>query len=90
MAANIITTEEFNSFKSKIFNELNELKKILKKENLHAKWLKSSEVKELLKISHGTLQNLRNNGSITYSKIGGSLFYKYEDVERLLEENSIK
>ena len=51
-----------------------------------AQWLKSSEVRKLLKISPGTLQNLRNNGTLNFSRIGGILYYKYEDLKKLMEK----
>ena len=49
-------------------------------------WLKSSEVRKLLKISPGTLQNLRINGTLNYNRIGGTLYYKYEDLKKLMEK----
>jgi hypothetical protein len=52
------------------------------------KWLKSSEVRKMLGISPGTLQNLRVNGSLPFTKIGGIIFYSQEDIERLLKDNS--
>lgn len=42
-------------------------------------------VKELLKISTGTLQNLRINGSLSFTRIGGTLYYNYKDIEKMLE-----
>jgi hypothetical protein len=39
----------------------------------------------MLGISHGTLQNLRINRSLPYTKLGGIMFYKYEDIEKILE-----
>jgi hypothetical protein len=51
-----------------------------------AQWLKSSEVRKLLKISPGTLQNLRINGTLNFSRIGGILYYKYEDLKKLMEK----
>jgi len=36
------------------------------------KWLKSYEVKKMLNVSTGTLQNLRTNGTLPHTKIGGS------------------
>ena len=53
-------------------------------------WLKSSEVRKLLNISSGTLQNLRINGTITYTKIGGILYYSNSDLEKLLESNKVE
>jgi hypothetical protein len=48
-------------------------------------WLKSSEVRKMLGISHGTLQNLRIKHLIHYQKIGGLMFYKYDDMVKQLE-----
>ena len=39
----------------------------------------------MLGISHGTLQNLRIKNLIPYHKIGGLMFYKYDDIIKLLE-----
>lgn len=49
-------------------------------------WLKSSEVRKLLKISPGTLQNLRVNGTLNYKRVGGIIFYKYEDLKKMLDQ----
>jgi hypothetical protein len=51
------------------------------------KWFKSTEVKKMLGISTGTLQNLRRNGSISHSRIGGIIFYSYEDIVDLLKKS---
>jgi len=48
------------------------------------KWLKSYEVRELLRISNGTLQTLRNNGTLPYTKIGGIVYYNHDDIDKLL------
>jgi len=47
-------------------------------------WLKSSEVRKLLGVSHGTLQNLRNNGTIPFTKIGGVIYYSRDGIEKML------
>ena len=39
----------------------------------------------MLGISHGTLQNLRIKNLIPYQRIGGLIFYKYDDIIKLLE-----
>ena len=52
-------------------------------------WLKSSEVRKLLKISPGTLQNLRINGTLTYTKVGGIMYYDNSDIEKLLNGNKV-
>ncbi len=51
------------------------------------KWLKSSEVRKMLNISPGTLQNLRINGTLRFTKMGSIMYYKLEDINKILEEN---
>ena len=64
---------------------LSEIKEIVGLKEQPTQWLKSCEVRKLLKISPGTLQNLRVNGTLNYNRIGGILYYKYEDIHKLLE-----
>ena len=47
-------------------------------------WLKSHEVRRLLKISHGTLQHLRDSGQLKFSKVGGIMFYDVKDIEAMV------
>ena len=51
------------------------------------RWLKSQDVRKMLDISHGSLQTLRINGTLSYSKLGGSLYYDVEDIQKVLEKN---
>ncbi len=88
MAAEIITKEDLNEFGEKL---LGEIKRVLGKSTEEPKkWLKSYQVKNLLKISSGTLQNLRTNGTLSFTKIGGIIYYKQEDIMKVLEGNQDK
>jgi hypothetical protein len=85
MNVELITREDLKQFKNEM---LTEMKQLLKPGQGQSKqWLKSYEVRKLLNISPGTLQNLRINGTLRYTKIGGLLYYKLEDIEKLLEGN---
>jgi hypothetical protein len=53
------------------------------------KWLRSVDVKNILGISHGTLQNFRIHGDLPYIKIRGVLFYDYADVKQMISSNRI-
>ena len=44
---------------------------------------------ELLQVSPGTLQNLRINGTLPFTKVGGILYYDHEDITKLMENNRI-
>jgi hypothetical protein len=54
------------------------------------KWLKSYEVKKLLGISKGTLQTLRDNGTLAYTRIGRPFYYDADDIQKLLIERKQK
>lgn len=67
---------------------LNEIKQIVQPgQGQSKKWLKSSEVRKMLNISSGTLQNLRINGTLRFTKMGSIIYYKLEDINKILEEN---
>ena len=84
MAISIITKEDLQQFKIEL---LEGIEILLKGKTTEQKlWLRSSEVKKLLNISSGTLQNLRINGTLSYSKIGGALYYNYKDIQKLLAD----
>lgn len=96
MAVNIITQEDLDQFKSQFFQEQKTILEKFKEEisgNIKApepvgtKWLKSHQVQRLLNISPGTLQTLRINGTIPFSKVGGSIYYSSDDVNKVLERN---
>lgn len=50
-------------------------------------WLKSSDVRKMLGISAGTLQTLRINGSLPFTKLNGTLYYSYDEVIAALNKN---
>lgn len=89
MPAQIITTDDLRDFKVEL---LDEIRTLISEQKTPAtkKWLKSAEVRRLLNISPGTLQTLRLNGSLPYTKIGGIHFYNSSDIEVLLSENHKK
>ena len=86
----LITKQDLELFKAELFAELKKLSIAPTAEQAGKKWLKSIEVRKLLQISAGTLQNLRINGTIAYTKVGSLLYYKHEDIIKLLEANTIK
>ncbi|WP_214225047.1 helix-turn-helix domain-containing protein [Pedobacter sp. B4-66] len=84
MQIEILTREELLKFKTELIQEI---KQAIKSEDVQPKqWLRSSEVRDLLKISSGTLQNLRIKGILRYEKVGGIFYYAYTDIVQLLGE----
>lgn len=87
MAIEIITKEDLNEFRILLLSELKELLKVNPQQA--KQWLKSKEVRKLLNISPGTLQTLRINKTLTYTKIGGILYYDNADIDKLLSANKV-
>lgn len=82
----LITKEDFQEFKLELFTMLEKFG-IARTEQKYTEWLKSGEVRKLLKISPGTLQNLRITGVLRYTKVGKMFYYKYDDILLVLEDN---
>jgi hypothetical protein len=82
MAAEIITKEDLQEFGKNLLNQIRGLLGHTIEEP--KKWLKTYQVKNLLKISDNTLQTLRDNGTIPFTKVGGILYYNSEDIHRVL------
>ena len=85
MIANILTHEDWEKFKTELIAELSTLFK--NQTQPQKKWLKSEEVKKLLKVSPGTLQTLRINGTLHYTKLGGILYYDYDQIQKTFKDN---
>ena len=83
MSVEVLTKEDLQSFRVQLLNDLRAL--LFLEQNAEKEWLRSSEVRKALKISAGTLQNLRVTGLLKSSKIGGILFYRNSDLEKLLD-----
>jgi len=50
-------------------------------------WLDGQNVMQALHISPRTLQTLRTNGTLPFSRLGRKLFYKRSDILRILQDN---
>jgi hypothetical protein len=89
MPANILTTDDLREFKLELLQEFKEMlfssstARVLETK----RFLKTSEVLELLDLSHTSLQNLRNARVLPYSKINGTIFYDWNDIVLLIESN---
>ncbi|WEK17885.1 MAG: helix-turn-helix domain-containing protein [Candidatus Pedobacter colombiensis] len=87
-AFDLITKDDLEKFKIELFAELKRPGYKLNKKQEQKEWLKSYEVRSLLNISAGTLATLRRKGTLQFSKIGGLLYYKHDEIVKLLEGTS--
>ncbi|MEQ6168638.1 helix-turn-helix domain-containing protein [Ekhidna sp. MALMAid0563] len=56
-------------------------------ERFNEAWIDGQDVMQSLHISKRTLQTLRDNGTLPYSRVNGKFFYKLSDIEQMLEAN---
>jgi len=89
MATEIITVEDLEKFEERILQGMTTLinERISPGPKEDKIWIKSHNVQRMLGISAGTLQNLRINGTIPYSKIGGVIFYDKAEIQDVIERN---
>jgi Helix-turn-helix domain len=89
MPVTVMTLEDLQNLKQEF---LDEIRSALKESIAAAprKLLKSKEVLSLLKVSSGTLQTLRINGTLPFVKIGGMIYYDPEDINKMIEKHKHK
>jgi hypothetical protein len=88
MAAEVITTDDLREFKMELLQELESfIKRLAQKPT--KRWLKSPQVKDLMGISAGTLANLRVNGTLKFSKVGGIILYDYDHIVQVIEDHQV-
>jgi hypothetical protein len=79
----LLTKGDLEDFRNDLILEIKTLLQDLKVEPTKT-WLRSKEVRKILNISPGTLQTLRINRIISYSRLGKIPYYKHSEIiERL-------
>lgn len=88
MPTSIITTDDLREFKLEL---LDEIKELLAQQAIGKikKYLRSSEVMEMLHIGASTLVKLRTKGTLSYTKMGGCIFYDADEIQEIMEQNRV-
>ncbi len=87
MGLEVITKEDLQQFRMQLLNDLRHMLEPTEAK-LVKPWLKNAEVRKLLNISSNTIQRLRIAGKLRSSKVGGIHYYRYEDIEKLLNSDA--
>jgi len=84
-SSQVVTLQDLIDFKNEIILEL---KKSIKQSagQPAKKWLKTQEVRKILSVSVTTLLTLRINGILPFTKMGGVLYYDYDDILTVMEK----
>ncbi len=89
MGAEILTTDDLREFKKELLDDLKDIIKAISQQP-NRQFLKSPQVKQMMGISAGTLANLRVNGTLPFSKIGGVILYDYDEIIKVIDENKVQ
>ena len=79
----LVTVKDLEEFRVKMLMDI----KMMLEGHLNKtakRWLKSYEVRKMLGISAGTLQTLRNNGKIPFTRMGGLIYYDAAEIDQIL------
>ncbi|QKJ28411.1 DNA-binding protein [Mucilaginibacter mali] len=88
MTVELITKDDLEQFRQSMLQDLKLL--LTKRTEEPQKYLKSYQVKNMLKISGGTLHTLRANGTLKFTRIGHIIYYNYEDIMQLMDGTAKK
>ena len=86
MAVNILTIDDLQKFKEDLFLELRQMlgKQTKQDATKQREWLRTKEVCQMIGVSLSKLQYMRDNGEIKFTRIGGTIFYSVDEINKLL------
>ncbi|MBK8516098.1 MAG: helix-turn-helix domain-containing protein [Saprospiraceae bacterium] len=88
MPASILTTDDLREFKTELFTEIKTLISKSQTENVQQKkFLKSSDVADILGISPNTLYQMRVNRQLPFTKVNGIIFFDWDDIITMMSKN---
>ena len=88
MAIEIVTKEDLQVLRLQLISDIKQMLDGLPEPVDQSTWLKSRDVMRLLNISVSTLQTYRINGTVKFTKIGGTLYYDIQQLKSLLKKQT--
>ena len=79
-----IERKTFEEMVSKFDNLVAKAEALCFEDKKMSEWMDNQDVCQMLNISPRTLQTLRDNGTLAYSQINHKIFYRPEDVQRIV------
>lgn len=82
MEIDIVTKKDIEELKKQILDAIASC--FVKQSSEEREWLRSKEVRKMLNISYGSLQNLRIKKLLNPTKIEGVYYYRLSEIQALL------
>ncbi|EHQ24322.1 helix-turn-helix domain-containing protein [Mucilaginibacter paludis] len=88
----LLTVDDLFNFRTTLIKDIKEIMVEVVNNNNGQQvknWLKSEEVRDLLSLSTGKLYSLRKRGILPYTRIGGMIYYSYQDIQKMLDSGKL-
>lgn len=85
----LVTQEDLELFKQEMLSAMRQL--LLPVSGPPVKrWVKSNAARKMIGVSPGKLQVIRDSGLLTFTRIGGNIYYDLEELNQLFENHKVE
>ena len=84
MATEVVTKSDLEEFRLRLLSDIEQFIRPSENAQVTKPFLKNADVRKLLNISSNTVQRLRITGRLPSTKVGGIHFYRYADIQSLI------
>ena len=85
-----IEKSDYEQLLSTIKKAATEISAIAEECTINSEWIENGELAEMLGLSKRQLQGYRERGVLGFSTIGRKIYYRRDEVEKLIKNNTIK
>ena len=85
-----IEKNEYEQLLGSIKKAAMEIRAIAEECSINSEWIENGELAEMLGLSKRQLQGYRERGVLGFSTIGRKIYYRRDEVARLIKNNTIK
>jgi len=90
MKIEILSGEEFSSFKSEVFSKLEEVTRSIRHIKNNNGWCLESDAMKILGVSKSSIQKFRRANRLPFAQIDRKIYYKLEDLNNFINQNYSK
>ena len=85
-----IEKAEYEQLLNSVKKTVADIRTIAEEYSINSEWIENGELAEMLGLSKRQLQGCRERGVLSFSTMGRKIYYRSDEVERLIKNNTIK
>lgn len=86
MQVELLTKQDFLDFKYELLQEITQLLKTEKPRADDRELLKTNEVRKILKCSLNTINRLKREGKLPFTRVLRTIYFKKSDIDKLIAD----